>query len=62
MTWEVLLHHDTHTHPYFGPTKGNNLTFKAPAPEDLKAAGNSYLEIRLTVRDSGGLGKLVTII
>jgi PKD repeat protein len=61
MTWEVLLHHDTHTHPWFGPVKGNNLTFQAPAPEDLKAAGTSYLEIKLTVRDSGGLGKLVTM-
>src|SRR6476620_5849981 len=61
MTWQVLLHHDTHTHPFFGPTTGNNLTFQAPAPEDLAAAGNSYLEIRLTVRDSGGLGKLVSM-
>ena len=38
MTWQVLLHHDTHTHPLFGPTTGNNLTFQAPAPEDLAAA------------------------
>jgi glucose/arabinose dehydrogenase len=59
MSWEVRLHHDTHTHPYLSRTTGNNLTFTAPAPEDLLAAGNSYLEIRLTVRDSGGLGKLV---
>jgi glucose/arabinose dehydrogenase len=61
MTWQVLLHHDTHTHPLFGPTTGNNLTFQAPAPEDLAAAGNSYLEIRLTVRDSGGLGKVAAL-
>jgi glucose/arabinose dehydrogenase len=61
MTWEVRLHHGGHTHPFFGPTVGNNLTFKAPAPEDLAAAQNSYLEIRLTVRDSHGLGKLVTL-
>ena len=61
MTWEVLIHHDTHTHPFFGPTTGNNLTFKAPAPEDLAAATNSYLEIRLTVRDSSGLGKTATL-
>jgi PKD repeat protein len=61
MTWEVLIHHDTHTHPFFGPTTGNNLTFQAPAPEDLAAATNSYLEIRLTVRDSSGLGKMATL-
>ena len=24
MTWQVLLHHNTHTHPLFGPTTGNN--------------------------------------
>ncbi|HRA47988.1 MAG TPA: PQQ-dependent sugar dehydrogenase, partial [Thermomicrobiales bacterium] len=61
MTWEVRLHHDTHFHPFFGPTTGNYLTFQAPAPEDLLAATNSYLEIRLTVRDATGLGKLVTM-
>lgn len=60
-TWEVWLHHDTHYHPFFGSTSGYGLTFKAPAPEDLLAATNSYLEIRLTVRDSTGLGKLVTM-
>jgi glucose/arabinose dehydrogenase/PKD repeat protein len=58
MTWQVLLHHDVHTHPLFGPTTGNNLTFQAPPPEDLMAATNSYLEIILTVRDSDGLGKI----
>jgi len=52
--WTVLRHHDTHTHPWFSGT-GNNLTFTAPAPEDLSATNNSYLEVRLTVTDSGGV-------
>jgi hypothetical protein len=48
----VLLHHDTHTHPFYGPVSGNNLTFVAPAPEDLFAATNSYLEVQLTATDA----------
>jgi glucose/arabinose dehydrogenase len=54
LQWTVLRHHLTHTHPYFSGT-GNNLTFTAPAPEDLAAATNSYLEIYLTATDSRGL-------
>jgi glucose/arabinose dehydrogenase len=55
LSWQVLLHHDTHTHPYFGPATGNNLPFTTPGPEDLQAATNSFLEVRLTATDSGGL-------
>jgi glucose/arabinose dehydrogenase/PKD repeat protein len=54
LQWTVLRHHMTHTHPWFAGT-GNNLTFPAPAPEDLAATTNSYLEIILTATDSGGL-------
>ena len=54
LTWTVLLHHDTHTHPFLGPTPGNDIAFNAPAPEDLAAATTSYLEIRLTATDSQG--------
>ena len=54
LSWRVLLHHDAHTHPLLSPTIGNNITFTAPAPEDLAAAITSYLEIILTVTDSGG--------
>ena len=52
--WTVLRRHGTHTHPWFSGT-GNNLTFTAPAPEDLAATTNSSLEISLTATDSGGL-------
>jgi len=54
LQWTVLRHHMTHTHPWFSGT-GNNLTFTAPAPEDLAATTNSYLEIYLTATDSGNL-------
>ncbi|HKP71000.1 MAG TPA: PQQ-dependent sugar dehydrogenase [Pyrinomonadaceae bacterium] len=60
LTWQVLLHHNNdHTHPYFGPASGNNLTFAAPAPEDLAAAVGSFLEIRLTATDSQGLSTTI---
>lgn len=60
LSWTVLLHHNTHTHPFLGPTTGNNVPLTAPAPEDLFAATNSYLEIRLTATDSGGVSSTVT--
>jgi glucose/arabinose dehydrogenase len=34
-TWEVLLHHDSHTHPLIQPTSGNNIVFTAPVPGGL---------------------------
>ena len=60
LAWRVILHHDTHTHPYLGPVTGNNIDFTAPAPEDLLAATNSYLEVELTATDNGGLTHVVT--
>ena len=60
LSWRVLLHHDAHTHPLLAPTLGNNITFTAPAPEDLAAALTSYLEISLTVTDSGGASTVIS--
>jgi PKD domain len=60
LEWTVLLHHNTHTHPFLGPTKGNDIGFEAPAPEDLAAAGNSYLELRLKATDSKGVTRTVS--
>jgi len=60
MEWTVLLHHNTHTHPFLGPTPGNDISFDAPAPEDLTAAGSSYLEVQLTAIDSKGLRRKVS--
>lgn len=54
LSWQVLLHHDSHTHPLLAATVGNNITFTAPTPEDLAAAVTSYLEIIVTATDSGG--------
>jgi glucose/arabinose dehydrogenase/PKD repeat protein len=54
LSWTVILHHNTHTHPFLPATSGNGVTFMAPAPEDLAGATTSYLEIRLTATDSQG--------
>jgi glucose/arabinose dehydrogenase/Ca2+-binding RTX toxin-like protein len=61
LDWEVRQHHNgDHWHPYFSGT-GNELTFTAPAPEDLAATGTgNHLEIRLTVTDSAGASKTIT--
>jgi glucose/arabinose dehydrogenase len=65
LAWAVLLHHvdennpaNHHTHPYFTGVGFSNTT-TGPHPEDLSAAGLSYLEVRLTATDS--LGQSVTV-
>ena len=60
LEWTVLLHHNTHTHPFLGPSRGNDISFQAPAPEDLAAAGNSYLELRLKATDSKGVSRTIS--
>jgi glucose/arabinose dehydrogenase len=60
LSWEVRQHHDTHWHPFLPPTSGNDVPITTPAPEDLAAASNSFLEIRLTATDSRGLSRTVT--
>jgi glucose/arabinose dehydrogenase/PKD repeat protein len=61
LTWNVILHHDTHTHPFLTNQTGNNLVFNAPPPEDLQAATNSFLEIKVRAVDSNGLAKTNSI-
>lgn len=60
LSWIVTLHHNTHTHPFVPPTAGNNVTFQAPAPEDLAATTTSYLTIHLTATDANGASSTVT--
>lgn len=54
LTWTVVRHHATHTHPFAGPTDGSSITITAPAPEDLAATTNSYLMLYLKATDSRG--------
>ncbi len=61
LSWTVIKHHDTHTHPFYGPVVGNNLVMPpAPEPEDFSSTQNTYLEIQLTATDSAGLSATVT--
>jgi glucose/arabinose dehydrogenase len=60
LSWTVLLHHNTHTHPFLSATRGNGITITAPAPEDLAATTTSFLEIRLTATDAAGARTTVT--
>jgi hypothetical protein len=59
LSWKVLLHHDTHTHPYVDTTIGKTLSLQMPSPEGLEAVHNSYLEIYLSAKDSTGLRRTV---
>lgn len=59
LSWTVLLHHDSHTHPFLGPVAGNNVALTAPAPEGLDATSTSYVEIRLTATDAAGASATV---
>ena len=53
-TWEIVFHHDTHTHPFIGPTSGSTGgTFTVPRTGETSA--DVWYRIRLTVRDSAGL-------
>jgi glucose/arabinose dehydrogenase len=60
LSWRILLHHNTHTHPFLPPTSGISVTINAPSPEDLPAATNSYLEVFLSATDSHGLTSVIT--
>jgi len=58
-TWLVEFHHDTHTHPFFGPQSGiTNGTVSIPNRGEV--ATNVFYRFHLTVRDSGGLMNEVT--
>jgi glucose/arabinose dehydrogenase len=60
LSWTVILHHGSHTHPFLGPVGGNGIAFTAPAPEDLAAASSSYLEILLTATDTAGASTTIS--
>jgi hypothetical protein len=58
-TWEVVFHHDTHTHPFFGPTSGIT-SGSVMIPNQGEVATNVFYRFHLTVRDSSGLTHTVT--
>src|SRR5262245_52800076 len=53
-TWQVDLHHDTHTHPFIPPTTGSKTgSFRIPTTGHTET--NVFYRIHLTVKDSAGL-------
>jgi glucose/arabinose dehydrogenase len=60
LSWTVVLHHNTHTHPFLGPVTGSPVAVTCPAPEDLAATDTSYLEVRLTATDLDNLSATVS--
>lgn len=60
LSWRVVKHHATHTHPFLPPTFGDGVTITGPAPEDFTATTNSYLEVFLTATDSQGVSTTVS--
>ena len=35
LSWMVVRHHDTHTHPFLPPTAGDHVDIVGPTPEDI---------------------------
>ena len=60
LSWMVVRHHDTHTHPFLPPTAGDHVDIVGPTPEDIHATATSYLEVTLTATDSDGLSTTVS--
>jgi hypothetical protein len=52
-TWEVVFHHDTHTHPFIMPFSGQT-SGSFVIPTQGETAANVWYRIHLTVTDSGG--------
>lgn len=53
-TWNIALHHNTHTHPELGPIRGTR-TFDFRVPRDLETDPDIFFRIHLQVRDSLGV-------
>jgi len=52
-SWTIVFHHDTHTHPFLGPTTGTaSGTFTIPTAGETSAS--VFYRIHLTVTDSAG--------
>lgn len=57
--WEVVLHHNTHTHPFIEPFTGTT-SFTATIPTNDEVATDVFYRIHLRVTDSAGLTTEVT--
>jgi glucose/arabinose dehydrogenase len=60
LTWTVVFHHETHTHPGPGPFTGGTATFTTPT-SGHDFTGNTSYEIVLTATDSAGLSSSTSV-
>ncbi|MEO8476580.1 MAG: PQQ-dependent sugar dehydrogenase, partial [Actinomycetota bacterium] len=52
LTWEVVFHHNTHTHPFIDPFSGAGGSFTVP--RDLETDADVFVRIHLTATDTAG--------
>jgi glucose/arabinose dehydrogenase len=57
-TWTSLLHHDTHTHPFYGPVSGIT-SGELDIPQVEETSSNVYYQLFLTVTDSAGVSTTI---
>lgn len=53
MSWTIVFHHDTHTHPFLGPINGVS-SGSFVIPTEGETAANVWYRVYLTVTDSVG--------
>jgi glucose/arabinose dehydrogenase len=58
LTWEILFHHNTHTHPFFGPTSGIT-SGSFTVLRDNESEHTVWYRIHLTCVDSRGNSRTV---
>ena len=57
--WNVVLHHNTHTHPEFGPLDGKT-AFNYTVPHVFETDPNIWLRVHCRVTDSEGVSTEIT--
>ena len=54
LSWTVVFHHETHQHPFLGPTAGGSGSFVVPS-SGHEFAGNTRYQVIVTATDGDGL-------
>ncbi len=57
-TWEIVFHHEAHTHPFIAPTTGS-MTGTFTIPTSGETSSDVWYRIHLTVTDSQGMATSV---
>ena len=60
LSWTVVFHHDTHQHPFLGPTTGGTGSFVVPSGNH-DFSGNTRYRVIVTATDGDGLSTLAAV-